>query len=616
MGLTIATTSIPGDLAAKLRAIADAGFDGIELHEPDFTGYHGDADDVRRMAFDLGLSIEVFQPFHDFEGLAGDARRAAFDRLRRKLDLMMALGAQTLLIGASTRDDASAGENVIAGDFRELADCVEQRGLRAAFLALPWACHQKTEIAASQLVQMVGHPNFGLALNSFFSLANGSQPARLRALLGEKIFHVQLSDAPRLDFNFRNLERPLGLLPGQGDLNLASFVRVVAKSGYQGSWSVARVQENDAADVRENIARDGYRAIANLLDEVARTEPEIAFPIPKLPERVYASGFEFIEFAANEESGEELAGMLASLCFRKERQHVSKSVELWRQGAVNIVVNSESRGFAKKAFDEHGPTVCDMGIRVRDADKTVERASILGAPRYTQKVGTGELEIPAIRGVGGNVVHFIDEKSNLHRVWDIEFAPVPKTRATPPAGLRRVDHVAQTMAYSEMQSWLTYYTSTFEMKKTPIVNVADPSGVVLSQAISSPEGEVRLNLNGARSRRTLAGSFLRNSLGAGVQHIAFLTDDIFETSARLRETGFSRLPIPQNYYDDLQSIFSLSQELLDALREGRILYDSDGRGEYFQIYGTPMFKGFFFEVVERRGGYRTRRKTPSFRAGI
>lgn len=144
---------------------------------------------------------------------------------------MTALGARTLLVSASTRDDASANEDVILSDFHELADCVEQRDLRAALLALPMACHLKTEVAASQLVQMVDHANFGLALNSFISLADGSQPVRLRALPGEKIFHVQLSDAPRLAIDIRNLKRPFGLLPGQGDLNLASFVRVVAKCG-------------------------------------------------------------------------------------------------------------------------------------------------------------------------------------------------------------------------------------------------------------------------------------------------------------------------------------------------------------------------------------------------
>ncbi len=602
MGLCVATTSVPGDLTTKLETIAGAGFSGIELHEPDLTGYAGAPEEAGKQAKSLGLAIEVFQPFHDLEGLSGDARALAFARLDRKLDLMEELGAKTLLVGTSTHRHASGDANRIEGDLSELADRMGKRNLRAALIALPWGQHIRTEMQVLDLVKKIDSPHLGLAVNSFFSLADGSKPARLRDIPGDRIFHVQLSDAPALDFDIRRLKSHFGLLPGQGGLNLESFVRVLARSGYKGPWSLARVGDT-ARGGRETFARDGFRALVTLLDEVAQTEPALAAPLAGLPPRVHATGFEFIEFAADETSGADLTRMLGALCFRMERRHVSKSVELWRQGAINIVVNTESRGFAAEAFAEHGPSVCDMGLRVRDASQTVARATALGAPAFSQPVGTGELDIPAIKGVGGNVVHFIDEKSDLHRVWDIEFDAVPKTEATPPAGLRRIDHVAQTMKYQEMQSWLTYYTSTFEMEKSPVVDVIDPSGVVLSQAISSPEGEVRLNLNGAGERRTFAGAFLADRFGAGVQHIAFLSDDIFETSDYLARAGFERLDIAGNYYGDLQVTFGLDDDQTERLRRGNILYDRDGKAEYFQIYSVPIFDGFFFEIVERRGGY-------------
>ena len=160
------------------------------------------------------------------------------------------------------------------------------------------------------------------------------------------------------------------------------------------------------------------------------------------------------------------------------------------------------------------------------------------------------------------------------------------------------------MRYQEMQSWLTYYTSTFQLEKAKVVDVADPSGVVLSQALSSPEGEVRLNLNGAGERRTFAGAFLAEGFGAGVQHIAFLTDDIFETSQQLEESQFDRLKMPDNYYEDLAATFGLDAETIEALRLGHILYDRSGGSEYFQIYSAPIYQGFFFEIVQRRDGYQ------------
>ena len=601
--LSIATTNVPGDLPQKLEQIAAAGFAGIELYEPDLTGFSGSAEDVGRLARSLGLKVNVLQPFYEFEGLSGAARDTSFARLDHKLGVIKALGAETLLIGTSTHSEASSDTEQIVGDFRELADRVEKAGCRAALIALPWARHVTTELQALEIVQAVDSPAFGLALNSFFSLAGGEKAARLRDIPGERIFHAQLSDAPGLDFDITRLKNHFNLLPGQGGLNLASFVRIVARAGYRGPWSIARVGAT-AEGSREAHARDAYRSLVSLLDEVATREPALPRPLDGLPPRITPTGLEFIEFAADGPDRERLISLLETMCFRKERRHRSKSVELWRQGAINIVINSETEGFAAKARAEHGPCVCDMGLRVRDAEQTVTRATALGAPAFSQPVGAGELDIPAIKGVGGSVVHFIDEKSDLHRVWDIEFDPVPKERSVQPAGLRRVDHVAQTMRYQEMQSWLTYYLSTFEMEKADVVDVADPSGVILSQALASPEGDVRLNLNGAGEPRTFAGAFLAQGFGAGVQHLAFLSDDIFETSDLLTAGGFERLAMPANYYEDLRVRFDLPAEMIASLKTGDILYDRDGRGEYFQIYSVPIWGGFFFEVVARKGGYQ------------
>ena len=601
--LSIATTNVPGDLPQKLKQIAAAGFNGVELFEPDLTGYAGSAEEVGALARSLGLEIDVLQPFHDFEGLDGTARDAAFARLDHKLDVMKALGAKTLLIGTSTRLEASSDIALIVRDFRELADRAAKAGCRAALIALPWARHVTTELQALEIVQAVDSPAFGLALNAFFSLAGGEQAARLRDIPGERLFHVQLSDAPALDFDITRLKSHFSLLPGQGGLNLASFVRIVARAGYPGPWSIARVGAT-AEGSREAHARDAYRALVSLLDEVAAREPALTRPLDGLPARIIPTGLEFIEFAADGADRDRLTSLLHTMCFRKERQHRSKSVELWRQGAINIVINSDTEGFAAEARAKHGPCVCDMGLRVSDAAQTVARATALGAPAFSQPVGTGELDIPAIKGVGGSVVHFIDEKSDLHRVWDIEFDPVPKERSVQPAGLRRVDHIAQTMRYQEMQSWLTYYLSTFQMEKADVVDVADPSGVILSQALASPEGEVRLNLNGAGERRTFAGAFLAQGFDAGVQHLAFLSDDIFETSDLLAAGGFERLAMPANYYDDLRVRFDLPAEMIAALKAGDILYDRDGRGEYFQIYSVPIWGGVFFEIVARKGGYQ------------
>jgi len=252
----------------------------------------------------------------------------------------------------------------------------------------------------------------------------------------------------------------------------------------------------------------------------------------------------------------------------------------------------------------HGTSVCDFGLKVEDAEATVARARALGAQIFEQPVGPGELRIPAIRGVGGGVMHFIDDKTDLGRVWEIEFQPVDTRARKARVGLKRIDHLAQTMNYKEMLTWKLFYTSIFRTATTPMVDVVDPAGLVRSQAIEGGDGRVRITLNGADDQATLAGRFLAESFGPTVQHLAFATDDIFATAAALRTLGFRPLEISPNYYDDLEARFGIAPDFGARLRDEHILYDQDGEGEYFQLYSPNYGEGFFFEIVERRGGYR------------
>ena len=156
------------------------------------------------------------------------------------------------------------------------------------------------------------------------------------------------------------------------------------------------------------------------------------------------------------------------------------------------------------------------------------------------------------------------------------------------------------MNYEEMLTWLLFYTSIFRTRKLPMVDVIDPAGVVRSQVVESDDGGLRLTLNGAENRRTLAGHFIAESFGSGVQHLAFGSRDIFRTADRLAELGFSALEISPNYYDDLEARLGLEPEFTTRLRSRNILFDRDEGGDYFQLYSQNYGEGFFFEIVERR----------------
>ena len=157
------------------------------------------------------------------------------------------------------------------------------------------------------------------------------------------------------------------------------------------------------------------------------------------------------------------------------------------------------------------------------------------------------------------------------------------------------------MHYEEMLTWLLFYTSLLDLVKAPEQDVLDPGGLVKSQVVQSADGALRIVLNASQSRHALSTRFLWEAFGSGVQHIAFATDDIIETVARLEANGVALLAIPENYYDDLEAKTDLPADQLELLRANNILYDREGNAEYLQVYTETFDRRFFFEIVQRRG---------------
>lgn len=603
---SIATVSISGDLPEKLSAISAAGFGGIEIFEQDFIAFDGTPREVGRMVRDHGLEIMLFQPFRDFEGLPEPHRSRAFDRAERKFDLMQELGTDLMLICSSVHPNALGGIDRAADDFRELGERAAKRNLRVGYEALAWGRHIDDHRDAWEVVRRADHPNVGLILDSFHTLGRKLSPESIRSIPGDKIFFVQLADAPLIEMDLLYWSRHFRNMPGEGDLDLIGFTRAVSATGYAGPLSLEIFNDQFRGGSPKTVALDGYRSLLCLMDDVRRAEPALTVDIPGMPARTAVEAVEFVEFAADEAEAERLGGILRSMGFSRAGQHINKDVSLWKQGDINVVINTEREGFAHSSYLTRGTSVCDIGLRVDDAKATVERARALGVPLFNQPLGQGELELPAIHSVGGGVMHFIDRKSGLSKVWEVEFDEVTEEDAPADAGLMHIDHVAQSMDYEEMLSWSLFYTSIFQLQKKPMVDVFDPNGLVRSQVVESDDRRLRLTLNGADTGRTLAGRFIAQRLGSAVQHLAFATNDIFNTAKALRENGFDALPMPGNYYDDLQARFGLQPDDLERMKQANILYDEDAAGRYYQLYSKPYGDGFFFEIVQREevyGGY-------------
>jgi 4-hydroxyphenylpyruvate dioxygenase len=601
MKTSIATVSISGDLGEKLPAIAAAGFDGVEIFETDLLAFDASPREVGRMVREAGLEVTLFQPFRDFEGLPEPQRTRAFDRAERKFDLMQELGAPLMLVCSSVSAASLGGIDRLAADFHEMGERAARRGIKVGYEALAWGKHIKDHRDAWEVVRRADHPNIGLILDSFHTLSRRIDVDSIRAIPSEKIFIVQLADAPLFDMDLLHWSRHYRNMPGEGDLPVVDFMRAVAATGYDGYLSLEIFNDQFRSGSARSISVDGHRSLVYLMDQVRRSEPLLVAKQEAMPPRVGVERVEFVEFTADEIGAHGLEALFRSLGFRKAGQHVSKRVSVFRQGEINLVINTEREGFARTSFLAHGTSVCALGLRVEDASATVQRARALGAELFEQRPGPGELAIPAIRGLGGSVVYFIDSHSELDLVWETEFSDVADPSTSLTVGLTSIDHIGQTMGHGEMLTWLLFYTSIFRTRKTPLVDVIDPSGIVHSQAIEGTDSGFRLTLNGSESGKTLAGRFIIESSGSSVQHLAFATDDIFRAAAALRDNDFAPLPISRNYYDDVEARFGLDPGLADRLQAESILYDRDEHGEFFQLYAPTWGEGFIFEVVERRG---------------
>ena len=597
-----ATVTVPGTLRDKLEAIAGAGFKGVEIFEQDLVAHDGGPREVGRMVRDQGLEIVLFQPFRDFEGLPEPHRRRAFARAERKFDLMAELGARDVLVCSSCHPEALGGIDRMADDFAELGERAKPRGIRVGYEALAWGRHVFDHRDAWEVVRRADHPNIGLILDSFHTLARRIDPDTIRRIPGDRIFFVQLADAPAIEMDLLYWSRHFRAMPGEGDLDVTGFMRAVAATGYRGPVSLEIFNDQFRGGSARGVAQDGYRSVMALMDDVRRAEPATAMDLPKIPPRGKVEGIEFLEFAARGADADALEAQFAALGFTRAARHRHRDLTIWKQGEVRFLVNRARSGFAGSAYTTHGTTVCDIGLRVDDAAAVAARAEALGSPPYTQPRAEDELPIPAIRGLGGSLLHFLDTQSGLSDVWSVEFDPLERVR--PGAGLRRIDHVAQTMTYDAMLSWALFYKALLGVSHTPMVDVHDPDGLVRSQALSSPDGALKITLNGAETHRTLAGGFLAESFGASVQHVALACDDLFATAEALAATGFEALRMSANYYDDLAARFDLDADHLDRMKAANILYDEEAGSGFHQLYSRPFENGMFFEIVQRDPGYR------------
>jgi 4-hydroxyphenylpyruvate dioxygenase len=598
-----------GTLEVKLAAAARAGFRAVEIFENDLTFFSGRPRDVRARVQDLGLEIAAFQPMRDFEGMPEPMRARNFERAQRKFDLMEELGAKLLCICSNVHEDSLGEPERSAADLAELADLAAQRGYRIGYEALAWGRHVKDWMQAWDLVSRADRQNLGIVLDSFHICVRGNPIAPIADLPADKIALVQIADAPAILMDPMSLSRHHRCFPGQGDYPITEFVEAAIKAGYRGALSLEIFNDQFRGAPANVVARDGLRALqttGEALDarrlEKGLAPTSIGSPLPKAPA---ISGLEFIEFATSSSESPRLVALLEAVGFRRVARHRSKDVDLYRQNALNIVINREQEGFSHSFYLVHGTSVCALALRFDDPQRALDRANALGAPTYHGRVGPGEAVIPAVAGVENSLIYFLKETSGAVTPdsrapghWDRDFV---FEEATQPAGpLTAIDHLSNVVRRSEFLSWVTFYKSVLGFVDEPQVELADPYGAFYSRVLSSPDKSVRIPVNIGDGGATAVSRFIETFGGGGVQQLAFATDDLFAFVENAREAGVPFLTIPDNYYEDLDARYGLEPELIERMRTLGVLYDRTKGGEFFHIYTKTFDERFFFEILERR----------------
>ena len=320
-------------------------------------------------------------------------------------------------------------------------------------------------------------------------------------------------------------------------------------------------------------------------------------------------GFEFVEYTAPDI--ELLRSLFTKMGFPEVARHKSKNVTLHKQGDCNFVINAEPGSYADDYAQAHGPSACAMAFRVKDARAAHERAIRLGATNVEVSRGDGELDLPAIEGIGGSRLFFIDRygegKGVTGSIYEVDFDFHPdwqERMESADSKLTYIDHLTHNVNRGRMAVWADFYEKLFNFREIRYFDIEGKVTGLFSKAMTSPCGKIRIPLNESQDDKSQIEEFLREYKGEGIQHIALGTSDIYQAVDIIRGRGIPFQDTPDTYYEMLPTRIQGHDENIPELEKRRILMDgapTEGQGLLLQIFTQNVIGPIFFEIIQRKG---------------
>jgi len=185
-------------------------------------------------------------------------------------------------------------------------------------------------------------------------------------------------------------------------------------------------------------------------------------PTPQPRNPLGLDGIEFIEYAASQPQA--FGALLQQMGFAAVARHRSREVVLYRQGTMNLIVNSAE---GQPGAGSPTPQVAAIALRVRDAGQAFRHSIELGAWEMPTRASAMELHIPGIHGVGESLIYFVDRYKDFS-IYDVDFVPLAGVRQDPPAiaGLHWFG-VVQAIQADRTADWLDFYRTLFGFTVLP-----------------------------------------------------------------------------------------------------------------------------------------------------